>query len=137
MYEVLTTNLFEGGMAEYECTPLQEKPTLKYVNRLHEIKRAICTLDESLTPSKRIGNKSIGLSPMFGTPLHIRNTESIALLDHHNVLTPSKTSLIDSTMGRDISQLSMADSILKNPEVAEKVEKITSANSLIRGFLNV
>lgn len=123
-------------MAEYSCTPLQEKPSLKYADRLHDIKRAICTLDESLTPSKRIGNKSIGLSPMFGTPLKNRQSfDSIALLDHQNVLTPSRSAL--GTTGMELSQISISESVLQHPEVAATVNKITSANSLIKGFSKV
>ena len=119
-------------MAEFNCTPMQEKPTLKYVDRLHEIKRAICTLDESLTPSKRIGNKSIGLSPMFGTPLRNTQNDSIGLLDYRNVLTPSKTSILEAT--RDMTQVSTTESFLQNPEIAATVDQVTSTNSLIKGF---
>ncbi|KAL5270079.1 hypothetical protein ACHWQZ_G003536 [Mnemiopsis leidyi] len=124
-------------MTEYTCTPIQDKPALKYVDRLHEIKRAICTLDESLTPSKRVGHKSIGLSPMFGTPQqHRKNFDSIALLDHQNVLTPSRTSATAlENNGLDSSQIS--DSFLHNPEVAATVEKITSSNLLIKSFSEV
>ena len=128
-------------MAEYAFTPLQEKPSLKYADRLHEIKRAICTLDESLTPSKRIGNKSIGLSPMPGTPFQNRQLDSIALIDHQNVLSPRKMPGFD-TAGRsavemtaqDMSLISVTDSVLQNPEIAVTVDKITSANLLIKGF---
>ena len=121
-------------MTEYTCTPIQDKPALKYADRLHEIKRAICTLDESLTPSKRIGHKSIGLSPMFGTPQQQRKSfDSIALLDHQNILTPSRT-----TVENNVYELShISDSILQNLEVAAKVEKITSSNLLIKGFSKV
>lgn len=125
-------------MAEFSCTPLQEKPTLKYVDRLHEIKRAICTLDESLTPSKRIGNKSVGLSPMFGTPLRDKPSfESITLLDHQNVLTPSRGSALENITEINHSQLLPSDSTLQNPEFTENVNKVTSANMLIKGFSNV
>lgn len=121
-------------MAEFDCTPLQEKPTLKYVDRLLDIKRAICTLDESLTPSKRIGNKSIGLSPMFGSSFQNKPIDSIALLDHQNILTPSKTTMLDS-LGLEGSQVSFSESsIMINPEVTDSVDKITSASLLIKGF---
>lgn len=142
-------------MAEYAFTPLQEKPTLKYADRLHEIKRAICTLDESLTPSKRVGNKSIGLSPMPGaTPLQHRQLDSIALIDHQNVLSPRRMSgsldttaatsgrvgaatMVGTTLHQDVSQISVADSVLQNPEIADTVDRITSANLLIKGFSNM
>ena len=49
-------------------TPIEEENRgLRYVDRLQEIRRAICTLDVSLTPSQMVGNKSVALSPMFGS----------------------------------------------------------------------
>ena len=121
------------AMAEYDMTPVHEKPVLRYADRLHEIKRAICSLDESLTPSQRLGNKSIGLSPMFGTPLQKKSFDSITLLDHQNVLTPSKTSILEQTT-RDGTQMSITESFMQNPEIAAKVEKVTTTNCLIKTF---
>lgn len=124
-------------MSEYSFTPVAEEKPLKYINRLQEIKRAICTLDESITPSKRVGNKSIGLSPILSTPYQdhsARNTSTLGLLDHQNILTPLRASVLDPVRELSQSHISVSESFLQNSEVANNVKTTTAGSNLVKGF---